>query len=120
MSATRATLLLDVLAWDLVADLNGDIAMATPPYAVAQDAASECRLFAGEAYYDTTRGVPYWGQVLGLAPPLALVRQYLIRAALLVPWLIKAQVYFTAFTHRRLSGQVQVTDKSGVTVSAGF
>jgi hypothetical protein len=106
--------------WDLALDANGNMLVASPPYALAQDAASECRLFAGEAYYDTTRGVPYWGQVLGLAPPLALIRQYLIRAALLVPGLVKAQVYFTAFTHRKLSGQVQVTDQAGNTVSAGF
>jgi hypothetical protein len=106
--------------WDLTLDANGNLAIASPPYALAQDAASECRLFAGEAYYDTTRGVPYWGQVLGLAPPLALVRQYLVRAALLVPGVIGASVYFTAFTHRKLSGQVQVTDRAGTTVAAGF
>lgn len=106
--------------WDLTLDDNGDIAIASPPYALAQDAASECRLFAGEAYYDTTRGVPYWGQILGLAPPLSLVRAYLNRAAMLVPGVVKSQVFFTAFTGRKLSGQVQVTDKTGVTVAAGF
>lgn len=106
--------------WDLALDVNGNIAVAAPPYALAQDAASECRLFAGEAYYETTRGVPYWGQILGLAPPLSLVRAYLVRAALLVPGVVKAQAYFTAFSGRRLAGQVQVTDKAGNTVAAGF
>ena len=106
--------------WDLMLDVNGNIAIAAPPYALAQDAASECRLFAGEAYYETTRGVPYWGQILGLAPPLSLVRAYLVRAALLVPGVVKAQAYFTAFSGRRLAGQVQVTDKAGNTVAAGF
>ena len=106
--------------WDLMLDVNGNIAIAAPPYALAQDAASECRLFAGEAYYDTGRGMPYWGQILGLAPPLSLVRAYLVRAALLVPGVVKAQAYFTAFTGRKLSGQVQVTDKAGNTVAAGF
>jgi hypothetical protein len=120
MSATRATLLLDVLAWDLVADLNGDIAMATPPYAVAQDAASECKLFRGEAYYDTTRGVPYWGQILGLAPPLSLVRAYYMVAAELVPGVVSVTVVFTSFVHRLLKGQVQVKDVDGNISAAGF
>ncbi len=106
--------------WDLTLDASGNIAIASPPYALAQDAASECRLFAGEAYYDTTRGVPYWGQILGMAPPLSLVRAYLVRAALLVPGVVRAQAYFTAFSGRKLSGQVQVTDKTGNTVAAGF
>lgn len=106
--------------WDLTLDASGNIAIASSPYALAQDAASECRLFAGEAYYDTTRGVPYWGQILGMAPPLSLVRAYLVRAALLVPGVVRAQAYFTAFSGRKLSGQVQVTDKTGNTVAAGF
>ena len=97
--------------WDIALDVNGNIKIASPPYALAQDAASECRLFAGEAYYQTNRGIPYWGQVLGLAPPLALVRAYLVRAAMLVPGAVKAQAYFTSFTGRKLSGQVQVTTR---------
>lgn len=106
--------------WDLTLDVNGNIAVASPPYALAQDAASECRLFAGEAYYETNRGVPYWGQVLGLAPPLALVRAYLQRAAMLVPGVIKSRVFFSSFKGRKLTGQVQVTDKTGLTIAAGF
>ena len=77
------TLLLDSLSWDLVLTAQGDIAVASEPYALAQDAASECKLFAGEAFYDTGRGIPYWGQILGLRPPLSLVRAYLIQAALI-------------------------------------
>ena len=54
------TLLLDASAWDLVLDANGDIALAAPPYAVAQDVASAISLFLGELWYDTTQGVPYF------------------------------------------------------------
>lgn len=106
--------------WDLTLDVNGNIAVASPPYALAQDAASECRLFAGEAYYQTSRGVPYWGQILGLAPPLSLVRAYLNRAAQLVPGVVSSSVFFTSFVNRKLAGQVQVTDESGTTVAASF
>ena len=120
MSVPQDTLLLDVVAWDLTVDINGNIAVASPPYALAQDAASECRLFQGEAYYATNRGIPYWQQILGLAPPLALVRTYLVNAALLVPGVVTAKVFFSSWIDRKLSGQVQVTDQDDVTTVAGF
>jgi hypothetical protein len=116
------TLLLDTVAWDLTLDINGNIAVASNPYSLAQDAASECRLFAGEAYYATNRGIPYWGQILGQDPPLALVRAYMLDAAESVPEVVSAQVYFSSWSYltRRLSGQVQVTNVTGTTVMAAF
>ena len=54
------TLLLDQTTWDLTLDANNNIALAAEPYAFAQDAASAIRLFQGELWYDTTRGVPYF------------------------------------------------------------
>ena len=115
------TLLLDTVAWDLALDVSGNIAVASEPYALAQDAASECRLFQGEAYYDTARGVPYWSSVLGQWTSLSLVRAYLMEAALLVPDVVSANVYFTSLDQNRvLKGQVQVTSTSGTTVAAGF
>ena len=119
-AAPTQTLLLDSALWDLALDVHGNIAVASAPYAIAQDAASECRLFQGEAYYDTTRGVPYWQQVLSLSQPLSLVRSYLVQAALLVPGAITAKAYFTSWTNRALAGQVQITDANGNTVGAGF
>lgn len=107
-------------AWDLVLDTQGNIAVASEPYAIAQDAASECRLFAGEAFYDTGRGIPYWGQILGLRPPLSLVRAYLVQAAMLVPDVVKAAVFFSSFTNRQLGGQVQVTNETGGTIASAF
>ncbi|AJJ19826.1 hypothetical protein [Yersinia intermedia] len=53
------TLLLDRTAWDLVLDANGDIAMASLPYSIAQDVASAIKTFIGECWYDTSQGVPY-------------------------------------------------------------
>ena len=63
------TLLLDRTAWDLCLDSNGNIALASEPYSLAQDVASAVRLFLGECYYDTTKGIPYWTEVLGMLPP---------------------------------------------------
>ena len=71
------TLLLDRVAWDLVLDAAGNIAMASNPYATAQDVASAIKLFRGELFYDTAKGIPYWTEVLGQLPPLALVRERL-------------------------------------------
>ena len=114
------TLFLDPVTGDLAYSASGDIVVASPPYALAQDAASECKVFLGECYYDILRGIPYSQQILGFTPPLSLIRAYLIQAALRVPGIVKANVFFSAFSDRQLSGQVQVTDQTGLTGIAGF
>lgn len=114
------TLLLDVGTWDLTLDSSGNIAVATGAYAIAQDAASEIKLFQGELWYDTTQGVPYWNEILGLLPPLQLVKSTLTAAALLVPGAATAQCFISSFTARTLSGQVQVTNADGQTATVSF
>jgi len=114
------TLLLDRTAWDLVLDASGNIAMASNPYAIAQDVASAVRLFLGELYYDTTKGVPYWQQILGQLPPTGLVQANLEAAALTVPGVVSATVTLTSFTDRMLSGQVAVTLEDGMTQTVSF
>lgn len=114
------TLLLDTVEWDLVPDLAGNIAMASEPYALAQDAASAIRLFQGELWYDTAKGIPYWASVLGMAPPLAVLKTYFENAALTVPGVAQAVCYLTSFEDRRIAGQVQVTDVNGNLSLASF
>ena len=114
------TLLLDTVAWDLLLDAQGNIAMATNPYALAQDAASQIKLFLGEWWYDTTQGVPYFSQILGQPPSTAVLKAQLARAALTVPGVTAAQVFLTAFSNRVISGQVQVTGAAGVVTAASF
>lgn len=111
------TLLLDPDTWDLLVDASGNIAMAADPYAVAQDVASACRLFLGELWYDTTQGVPYFSRILGKLPPLAFIKGQLIAAAMTVPGVARARVFFTSFSNRELSGQMQITTTSGTTVA---
>jgi hypothetical protein len=114
------TLLLDQTTWDLVIDASGDIAVASDPYSVAQDAASAMRTFLGEVYYDTTQGVPYWQQILGQGPPLSLVKAKLVAAALTVPDTAAARCVISSFESRVVSGQVQITTSSGQQQVAAF
>lgn len=118
MAANR-TLLLDTVAWDLVLDAGGNIAVAGEPYSLAQDAASAIRTFLGECYWDTTVGVPY-STILGQAPSLALLKAQLVAAALTVPDVAAASVFVTAIVGRLVSGQVQVTSVTGQTSAANF
>lgn len=123
------TILLDAVAWDLVADASGNIAVAAEPYAQAQDAASAIQLFKGEAYYDTTRGVPYWdraanaadrGVILGYAPPANFMRQKFIAAALTVPGVQAARCFLASVVGREVRGQVQITNQAGQTAATNF
>lgn len=112
-------MLLDISLWDLVLDVNGNIAAAENPYSLAQDAASACRAFLSECWYNTTLGIDYF-KLLGAAPNIPLLKAKLIGQALLVPDVVKAQVFITGFVNRRVTGQVQVTDKDGVITAAAF
>ena len=122
-----STLLLDPATWDLVLDGNGDIALSPEPASLAQDAASAIRTFGdvggpgvGECYFDTSLGVPYLTTIFGKRPPLTLIKQLFVEAALTVPDVVSAVVYISALTNRALSGQVQVTSASGQTSAANF
>ncbi len=115
------TLLLDTEKWDLLVDANGNVALASEPYSLAQDAASAIKTFLGECYWDTTIGVPWLQQILGLAPTLALLKARLEAVAETVPDVASAQVFLTSLTERTASGQVQVTSKTtGQTSVASF
>jgi hypothetical protein len=109
------TLLLDPSAWDLVLDANGNIAIATQPYAIAQDVASACKLFLGELYYDNSKGVPYFETILGEKPPISFIKSKFEEAALTVPGVVLAKCYLQDFKNRKLTGQIQVTDINGTT-----
>lgn len=115
-----STLLLDQTAWDLVLDANGNIAMATPPYSLAQDVASAVRTFLGEVWYDSTLGVPYWQEILGQLPPASLLIELLNQQALTVPGVVVAQTYITSFNDRSATGQIQFVDANNITTVVDF
>jgi hypothetical protein len=112
MAAPFTTLLLDVGRWDLTLDAYGNIALAAPPYALAQDVASACRTVLGEVYYDTSLGVDYFGQIFGLTPPASVFQEQFVAAALTVSGVIAATCNIEAYdaTTREATGQVLFTD----------
>lgn len=114
------TLLLDRTTWDLCLDSNGNIALASDPYALAQDAASAIRLFSAELWYDTSQGIPYFQSILGRPPPIAFMKSRFIAAALTVPGVASAKCFITKFENRALEGQVQITSVTGQTATASF
>ena len=114
------TLYLDPQTWDLMIDGNGNIAMATEPYSLCQDAASACRVFQGECYYNTTKGIPYLSQILGKSTPIEYTKAQLVAAALTVDGVVSARAYLTSSSSRKLGGQIQITDSSGNVTAATF
>lgn len=108
------TLLLDNTHWDLLLDTSGNIAMASEPYSFAQDVASAVKLFKSELFYDGTKGVPYFGSVLGHSPSVPLLKAYFVKAALTVPGVISATCFITSMSGRAVTGQIQFTDENKV------
>lgn len=120
---TYSTFLLDQSQWDLVLDANGNIAMASPPYALAQDVASAVRTFLGEVYYDTTQGI--WstdvnGKTLGKLPPTALLTELINQTALTVPGVVTVQTFITSFKDRAVTGNIQFVDENNETHTVNF
>ena len=114
------TLLLDLTNWDLVLDTSGNIAMASNPYAIAQDVASAVKLFLGELWYDQTKGIPYWQQILGKNPPAAIYKAAVEKAALTVPEVVKAQCIGLALNGREFTGTIEVIDLTGNSQNVSF
>jgi hypothetical protein len=112
---TLATLLLDQGSWDLCLDASGNIAVANPPYATAQDVSSAIRTFLAEVWYDSSLGVQYQGKILGQNPPLSFIRTQMEAAALSVAGVVSATCTINAIVGRSITGQVQFTDINGVT-----
>lgn len=100
-------------AGDLCADLSGNIAKASEPYAIAQDVASAIKLFKGELWYDTRQGVPYFSDILGKRPPMSLFKHHMETAALTVPNVVQAKCVVQSLAGRKITGQVQFTDING-------
>lgn len=107
------TLLLDVSTWDLLTDAAGNIALASPPYAVSQDVASALRLFSAELWYNVDAGVPYFTEILGRTPPVAFFQELMVQAALTVPTVISAECIIEAFEGRTVTGQVTFRTQNG-------
>ncbi len=122
MSAPYSTLLLDVGLWDLTLDAFGNIAVAAPPYALAQDVASACRTVLGEVYYDTTLGVDYFGTIFGYTPPIAIFQEQFVNAALSVAGVVAATCNIESYSAvtRETTGQIVFTDINHTVQTVGI
>jgi hypothetical protein len=109
------TLLLDNTNWDLVLDAAGNIAVAQVPYARAQDVASALKLFLGELWYNTGKGIPYFQKILGKTPPTSIFEEYMVAAALTVPGVTRATCTIQSFENRTVTGQVAFETVDGTT-----
>lgn len=97
----------------MTVDANGNIALATDGYALAQDVASACRLFLAELYYDTAQGIPYFENILGKYPSAQYLKSQFEVTALSVPGVVTAKYFLISFINRKLIGQIQVTSVAG-------
>lgn len=115
------SLLLDGADWDLCVDRNGDLALCTSPYDVAQDVACALRTFQGECWYDTERGLPYFSKYLGRSHMEA---RFIARAeevAMTVPDVESARcVAAQRSADRRLHGYIELTLRNGETTRVAF
>ena len=122
MAAPFSTLLLDVGLWDLTLDAFGNIAVAAPPYAIAQDVASACRVVLGEVYYDDTLGVDYFGQLFGKTPPASVFQEQFVAQTLTVSGVVTATCIIESYSaeSREAVGQVIFTDVNNQTQTVGL
>ena len=114
------TIYLNQDSWDIALDANGDFAIATPPYAIAQDVASAVKTFKGECFYDITQGIPYFQNVLGHLPPMSIFTALVVNSALSVPGVVSARCLISSLNNRTVTGQIQVIDETGTANNVAF
>lgn len=119
------TWLLDQETWDICLDANGNWAIASAPYSLAQDVATAVRTVLGECWYDTTLGVPWLSNgdqnILGNPLNVTVFQELMVKAALeAVPatadvYVVSAKCVITSFnrTTRVVLGQIQFVDSTG-------
>ena len=109
------TLYLNPDSWDLELTTDGDIAIAKAPYSTAQSVANAIRLFEGELYYDTEKGVPYFDEILGKPHSYSLYKHRMEEAAKRVSGVKDVEVSIHNQNGRGLSGAVSFKDENNQT-----
>lgn len=111
-----STLYLDPESWDLTIDANRNIALAVAPYECAQSVANSCRLWRGEAPFNTDRGIPYETDILGQQPPPRVLYGLFETEAKTVPRIASATAVLQ-YANRGLTGQIQCTLDDGTVIN---
>lgn len=106
-------------SWNLFADSSGNLALVTGSAALAQDAATACRLWTNEYWYATNIGIPYQN-IIGKQPNFTALKAFWVAAALTVPGVVSAKAFIASFENREVTGQIQVTGADGTVSSANF
>lgn len=115
------SLLLDRTEWDLVLDRSGNIAICSEPYSVLQDVSNAIRVFQGECYYGTSKGLPYQAQILGKSQSVPIFQRLAEAAARTVPLVQDASCVVSRLGgDRSLSGIMQITLTTGETLDVQF
>ena len=66
-----------------------------------------------ELWYDTTKGIPYFENVLSQLPPASLLIGYIEAAALTVPGVVSARCIISGIEAREVTGQILFIDEVG-------
>jgi len=114
------SLLLDQSTWDIFVDANGNMAICSKPYSVAQDVACAIRTFLGELIFDLDTGVPYFEDILGKTPPLQLIQSTITNIALEVKNVAQARTIINKSDNGEISGETQIIDTDGEEANVGF
>lgn len=119
------TWLLALDTWDICLDANGNWAIASAPYSLAQDVATAVRTVLREVWYNQTLGVPWLDNgdqnILGNPLNVTVFSELMVKAALgAVPttadvYVVSAKCVITSFNRqtRTVVGQVQFIDSTG-------
>jgi hypothetical protein len=105
--------------WDMYVDTSGNLAVINGKKRVAQDVATACRLFKGEAIFHVDTGIPYFADILGQAPQRAIIREHLRRQALTVPDVADVSIRDYAYQGRTLSAEIVITDNLAIETTEG-
>jgi hypothetical protein len=111
-----STLYLEPSSWDLALDASRSIALAVAPYERAQSVANACRLWRGEAPFNTDRGIPYETDILGQQPPPRVLYGLFETEAKTVPGIVSATAVLQ-YANRGLTGQIQCTLDDGTVIN---
>lgn len=116
-----STLLLDRTTWDLAVDASGNIAVASAPYATAQDISSAVRVFQGECWYNTALGLPYLNKILGMNQSVSVFRSNVEQVAATVQGVASVKCVLSHISaSRQLSGAIFFTTDGGDKQMVGF
>ena len=95
--------------WDIQLDDMGNIATVEGGLQTAQDVATSCRVWKGEALYDTERGVPYKEEILGQRPNLSLLQSDFENEAKRIEGVASVEVVIDSFDNRKLVPDIRIT-----------